>query len=170
MQKALGWKLSDPDKGDQFPVLIGLGSNIDPDYNLPEALRLLARYTHVVRFSSIWQTKAVGSSGPDYLNAAALVKTDLPLEIFRKDVLSRIERKLGRVRSDDKYMDRTIDLDVLVFKGNQIDTELWTQAHIAVPASEVLPRITNQQTGETLLQASRRLKATAVIKERPDLN
>jgi len=164
--------LSGPDKsqGEQGNLaLIGLGSNIDPDRNLPVALDLLSELTHIIQRSSIWKTRAVGSSGPDYLNAAALIKTSLSYEELKSDVLSVIETQLGRVRSANKYMDRTIDLDVLVFNGYEMDPELWTQAHVAVPAAQLLPDLRNTETGETLAASSKRLSKKADLEKIQDL-
>ena len=73
--------------------LLGLGSNLDDRVgNLLEALRLLKRRAAVLRISSLHETLAVG--GPphqaNYLNAAAVVATDLPpVELLA--VLSDIE-------------------------------------------------------------------------------
>ena len=120
-------------------VLIGLGSNLDPDQNISEALRLLGNQVTIRNVSSIYQSPAVGSSGPDYLNSAVLIETDLSLDMLRKNILTPIENQLERVRSSDKYMDRTIDLDVLIFNQTVTDPELWTQVHVAIPASDVLP-------------------------------
>jgi 2-amino-4-hydroxy-6-hydroxymethyldihydropteridine diphosphokinase len=163
------WKLSAQTKNTLTLVLIGLGSNIQPEKNLPAALEQLSKHTAVIKISSVWQTKAVGSSGPDYLNAAVLIGTELTQAELREQVLTRIEAQLGRVRSADKYMDRTIDLDVLVFNGKQVDPELWTQAHVAVPAAQLLPEFTNKDTGETLLSSSLRLADQANLEERQDL-
>jgi 2-amino-4-hydroxy-6-hydroxymethyldihydropteridine diphosphokinase len=163
------WKLSAQNNDGQQGALIGLGSNIEPEKNLLKAFELLADRTQIKRSSSIWQTKAVGSSGPDYLNAAVLIATELPLEKLRGDILSRIETELGRVRSADKYMDRTIDLDVLIFNGKHIDPELWTQAHIAVPAAQILPDLFNHQTGDDLRTTASRLLADMALTERVDL-
>jgi 2-amino-4-hydroxy-6-hydroxymethyldihydropteridine diphosphokinase len=161
--------LSAPNKSHSVKVLIGVGSNIEPERNLPAALRMLAELTHVVKISSIWQTKAVGSNGPDYLNAAVLLDTDLPLTALRKDVLTIIEAQLGRERSADKYKDRTIDLDVLIYNEEQIDPELWTQAHVAVPAAQILPDFKNQETGVKLISVSRKLSVETDLEERRDL-
>lgn len=168
MQKVLGLKLNGPNKPQEEQdnlALIGLGSNIEPGRNLTAALDLLSELTQLIERSSIWKTRAVGSSGPDYLNAAVLIKTDLSYEKLKSDILSEIETQLGRVRSSDKYMDRTIDLDVLVFNDKQIDPELWTQAHVAVPAAQVMPDLRNQETGETLDVSSKRLSKGAGLEK-----
>ncbi|MEJ2447510.1 MAG: 2-amino-4-hydroxy-6-hydroxymethyldihydropteridine diphosphokinase [Anaerolineales bacterium] len=168
----LGLKLSGPNKSqkEQYNLaLIGLGSNIEPDHNLPTALNLLSELTHLIERSFIWKSRAVGSSGPDYLNAAALIETSLSYDELKSDVLSVIETRLGRVRSVNKYMDRTIDLDVLVYNGREMDPELWTQAHVAVPAAQLLPDLRNTDTGETLAASAKRLSKKADLEKIKDL-
>lgn len=150
--------------------LIGLGSNLDPLLNIQEALQLLSEYVIILKRSSIYQSPAVGSNGPDYLNSAVLIKTDLSLDSLRENVLSPIENKLGRIRSEDKYMDRTIDLDVLIFNQTVTDQELWTRAHVAIPAADVLPEFTNPDTGEKISQAAKRLLPGIHIQLRLDLS
>jgi len=170
--KVSGLKLSGPDKSQRELdnlALIGLGSNIEPVHNLPAAMNLLSELTHLIKRSFIWKTRAVGSSGPDYLNAAALIKTSLTCEELKSDVLFVIETQLGRVRSANKYMDRTIDLDVLVFNGREMDPELWTQAHVAVPAAQLLPDLRNSESGETLAASAIRLSKKADLEKVKDL-
>jgi len=98
-------------------------------------------------------------------NMQTLPKGMPTYEELKSDVLSVIETQLGRVRSANKYMDRTIDLDVLVFNGNEMDPELWTQAHVAVPAAQLLPDLRNTETGETLAASSKRLSKKADLEK-----
>jgi len=149
--------------------LIGLGSNLNPEDNMKEAIRLLGELVTIRSFSSVYQSSAVGSSGPDYLNSAALIETELPLELLQKNILASIEKQLKRIRSTDKYMDRTIDLDILIYNQTVIDQELWTQAHVAVPAADILPSFKNPETGEKISQAAKRLLPGTNLYLRSDL-
>jgi 2-amino-4-hydroxy-6-hydroxymethyldihydropteridine diphosphokinase len=153
-----------------LPVLISLGSNIRPKDNLREASRLLSEKVKEIKFSSIWESLAVGSRGPNYLNSAALIDTDLSLEAIKTTIISPIENQLGRLRTADKYSDRTIDLDVLIYNDHVIDPELWTQAHLAVPASELLPDFENPNTGASLLETAAELGGRTEIFQRIDLD
>lgn len=150
-------------------MLISLGSNIEPEKNLPLALKMLAEGALILNTASIWQTPAIGSDGPDYLNTAVLMESHLPPDQLKVQLLSAIEGKLGRTRTSNKNADRTIDLDVLMFDGECRDEELWGQAHVAVPASELLPDCTNPQSGETLANAAKRLSAGSSFIKRTDL-
>jgi 7,8-dihydro-6-hydroxymethylpterin-pyrophosphokinase len=65
---------------------------------------------------------------------------------------------LGRVRTENKYAPRTIDLDILVVDGAVCEPQIWSQAFLAIPLSELLPDYLEPETGETLSQVSTRLK------------
>ena len=129
-------------------VVIGIGSNISPRENMRSSLYLLSRMVSVKALSGIWKTPAVGSPGPDFLNAAVLVSTNFPLIQLRNDILRPIENLLGRVRTLDPNAPRTMDLDPLIFDGNQLDEQLWQYAHMAVPVAEILPAFIDPQSGK----------------------
>jgi len=158
-------KLSEKNKPEFKYVLIGIGSNLFPEQNIKDALYFLGKETQIIQKASIWKTPAVGSDGPDYFNSAVLVKTDLSLEVLKLNILSVIEDKLGRIRTQDKYTDRTIDLDILIYDQVEIDSDLWSQAHVAVPASQITPEFQNQKSGENLSQAARRLLSGTQFQE-----
>jgi 2-amino-4-hydroxy-6-hydroxymethyldihydropteridine diphosphokinase len=146
-----------------------LGSNIAPEQNLPRALALLSQHVEVADASLVWETSAVGSQGPDFLNAAVLVRTNLPPDLLEKRVLKAIEQRLGRVRSADKYAPRPIDIDLVAWDCQVTDPDVWRHAHAAVPVSEVLPCDTTSAAGETLAQAAQRLMQTTPIRPRGEL-
>lgn len=147
-----------------------LGSNVAPERNLPKALILLSQYVEVAEASLVWETPAVGSEGPNFLNAAVLVRTDLPPDLLEKRVLKAIENRLGRVRSADKYAPRPIDIDIVAWDCQVTDPDVWRYAHAAVPVSEVLPCDTRSAAGETLAQAAQRLMKSTDIRPRGELS
>lgn len=159
-----------PDNPGSNRIVIGLGSNINPEDNLKRALQHLSNSATIQSCSGVWQNPAVGSSGPDYLNAAVLITTELSPAILKDRVLCRIEQDLERVRKEDKNADRTIDLDILAVNGIPLDGELWTRPHVSVPAAEVAPELENTETGERLADAARRLHPERDFNLRPDLN
>ena len=97
-------------------VLISLGSNVDRETNLPEALRALQQHPEltVVDTSCIFESPSVGGDYPPFYNAAVVVETELGPDIL-KAALRGIEAGLGRIRTDDKNSPRQIDLDVVLF-------------------------------------------------------
>ena len=97
-------------------AVIGLGSNIDAHKNIRLALRLLGRCDgwRLITVSPIYETDAVGTEGPDFVNAAVLVETDLTPEAMRNR-LRQLEERMGRVRTEDKFAPRPIDFDIVTF-------------------------------------------------------
>lgn len=97
---------------------IALGSNIgDRESHLRAALLRLATLprTRLVAASSFHGTTPVGPiPQPDFLNAAAILETDLsPLELLAQ--LHRIERERARDRArEERWGPRTLDLDLLL--------------------------------------------------------
>lgn len=146
-------------------ILIGVGSNIEPEKNLLRGIQLLAQDCQILQISRVWSTPAVGTNGPDFLNAAVLVQSNLSADELKNQVLRPIEAQLGRQRSADKNAPRPLDLDVLVHGKSILDTEIWTQAHIAVPAAELLPALTHPQTGGQLQDYAQQLEKGQAIRK-----
>jgi 2-amino-4-hydroxy-6-hydroxymethyldihydropteridine diphosphokinase len=150
-------------------VLVEIGSNIRPEKNIKKALSLLGQFSKVIKRGKVWQTPAYGSQGPEYLNISVLLETELTLGLFKKDVLGKIENQLGRTRTSDKYADREIDLDVLIFDNEVIDDELWTLPHVLIPSADVLPDLQNPSTGESICRAAKRLLPGSNFTKRLDI-
>lgn len=151
-------------------VCLLLGSNIAPEVHLPQAVALLAERFAVQRVSRAWETPAVGSDGPNFINAAVLVDTPLDPLAIKNQVLRPLEARLGRVRSADKNAPRTIDIDVVVWDGRPLDADLNRYAHIAIPMAELIPEATLGLGGEPLQHTAERLLQQATIRSRPELN
>jgi 2-amino-4-hydroxy-6-hydroxymethyldihydropteridine diphosphokinase len=140
-----------------------LGSNIEPERHLSLAVKRLQALLIVERVSHAWETPAVGSEGPNFLNAALLVRTDLAPQELKEQVLRPLENELGRVRSLDKNAPRTIDIDVILWDDHVLDETIWHLAHVAVPAEEIWPQPLPGPSGETLVQVAARLERTSPI-------
>jgi 2-amino-4-hydroxy-6-hydroxymethyldihydropteridine diphosphokinase len=124
---------------------------------------------HLLALSTIWETPPVGGYGPNFLNAVALVRTDLSLDDLRIHVLQRIEAELGRIRTEDRYAPRPIDLDILIYDGSVIESSIWVQAFLAVPLAEITPTLTNSKSGETIVQIANRFRKETTIRPRLDI-
>jgi 2-amino-4-hydroxy-6-hydroxymethyldihydropteridine diphosphokinase len=146
-------------------VVIGFGSNISPAENLKSSLYLLGRLVPIEAVSSVWHTPAVSSPGPEFLNAAVLISTQLPIAELRNEILHPIENLLGRVRTKDPNAPRTIDLDILIYDGQMLDQELWKYAHMGVPVAELLPTYTDPLSGDQAIVIAERLRKSSTIKK-----
>ena len=145
---------------DNLAILL-LGSNIEPASNLNNAMELLNCSLSITKTSRIWVTEAVGSKGPDFLNTAVEVKTDLNTYQLKRRIISPTEIGLGRIRTLDKYAPRTIDIDIIIFNGKVLDKNLWDKVFIALPVSEIFPELVNSSTGKTLIETANKLKSSA---------
>jgi len=131
-------------------VCLLVGSNINPCENTRLAMQMLKDAFQVIAVSRVWQTPAEGYTGPDYLNYAALVKTGLDATTLKQSVVLHIETALGRVRTLDKYADRTIDIDIITYDGLLLETSIWERPFAAIPVAELLPGLESPKDGRSL--------------------
>ena len=137
---------------------LSLGSNIQPEVNLPRAVELLQEYGEVRKVSRVWESEAVGSDGPNFLNACALFATPLSRVEVKGQIIRSIETELGRKRSADKYAPRTIDIDIVLFDEQLCDEKFWKQAFVVIPLAEIHPEYKNPITQESVLQVATHLR------------
>lgn len=108
-------------------AVIELGSNINPRKNIPAAILSLKNLFSLKSQSQFVPTKPIGPiQQPPFVNGAVLIETSKSLKEL-KNLLSRVEINLGRVRDANKYSPRTIDLDVIVWNGRIINDDFYTR-------------------------------------------
>ena len=146
-----------------------LGSNIDPAENLRESISLLGKQTRLLELSTCWESAAVGSDGPNFLNMGALVATPLDAASLKEQVLGPIEKALGRERSADKYAPRTMDIDIIIFDGLVLDPEIWRRVYLALIFAEMLPSLTHPGSGTKLAEIAQRLPGRSTAIPHPEL-
>ena len=152
----------------EHQVCLLLGSNIQPERNLPLAVDQLQNRLIILRISSVWETPPVGTAGPSFLNAALVAQTALKQKSLKLQILTPLEAKMGRVRTTDKNAPRPIDLDIILFDGAILDPTLWLFAHRAVPVSEIQPDI-RSEAGETLKEIAAKFMSAGSIRFRSDV-
>jgi 2-amino-4-hydroxy-6-hydroxymethyldihydropteridine diphosphokinase len=115
---------------------VGLGSNLnDPRSQLRSAVAALDAIpaTCCVACSSLYLSKPLGKvSQPDYLNAVAAVDTRLPAAELLKE-LHLVEEQHGRVRGAERWVPRTLDLDLLLYGDAQVAGDVLTVPHPGLP-------------------------------------
>lgn len=111
-------------------VVIALGSNLgDRTSYIDQAVAQLSQVITVLKVSSKIETEPVSEiTQPNYLNAVLIGDTQLDAENLLKK-MQEIETNLGRVRNGTKWAARTIDLDLIIFGDNQIDTKQLKVPH-----------------------------------------
>ena len=150
-------------------AILCLGSNINPEINLLRAIELLAEHGTVYSHSSAWESPAMGSVSPNYLNACLVFLTSLDEETLREKVIRPIETKLGRIRSSDMFAPRTIDIDLVMFDDVAHKEEYWNRAYFLIPLSQIEPEINNPLSHETARQSTERIRSQSWIRERTDV-
>ena len=128
---------------------LSLGSNIEPKANLRSAIAALRERFGGVALSPIYRTQAIGFDGNDFLNAAAIVDTDLTPSAL-DDWLHALEDAHGRDRSGPRFGDRPLDIDIvfydnLVLDGPHLQIPRPELAHAFVlkPLSDIAPDFTD---------------------------
>jgi 2-amino-4-hydroxy-6-hydroxymethyldihydropteridine diphosphokinase len=124
-----------------------LGSNIEPEKHITEAMQALAQAFSVLKKSQFIYTDPVGyKDQPDFLNGSVLVETAFEKrEIVA--TLKEIENKLGRQRNGKKNGPRRIDLDLLLFNGQITDKDIFERDFLKRSIRELLPEIKLEHEG-----------------------
>jgi 2-amino-4-hydroxy-6-hydroxymethyldihydropteridine diphosphokinase len=148
---------------------LNIGSNIQPEIHIPQAIELLRRSTQVEALSQCWETPAVGSEGPNFINLAIRLQTSLDAVSLKTDLIGSIEKALGRVRTQDKNAPRTIDLDIILFDGAVLETNLWRRLFVALPVSELFPDLVEPGSGLSLRKVAENLRQAGTATPRPGI-
>ncbi|MBM7580678.1 2-amino-4-hydroxy-6-hydroxymethyldihydropteridine diphosphokinase [Jeotgalibacillus terrae] len=139
---------------------LSLGSNIgDAKRNLQEAVKMLdaSPSIEVTKVSSIYETDPVGFTDQQvFLNIAAEVKTELSAEGLL-DEAQGVEQSLGRERKIH-WGPRTIDLDILLYDTDNIQSERLTVPHpymhersfVLVPLNEIAAGAVHPVSGKSV--------------------
>ncbi len=157
-------------------AFIGIGSNLgDRAANYREAIARIAAIpdTRIVRQSSIYETEPIGDLKGAFLNGVIEVETELPAEVLMRRLLA-LERIMGRKRvkgrkqsSRGKYRPRIIDLDLLFFNKETIDTRILKVPHprlherrfVLAPMSELAPALIHPKLNASISEMLAGLKS-----------
>ena len=145
-------------------IYLGLGTNQgDREENLKRAIEMLSlalgTYTSL---SSFIETEPWGfESDNSFLNCVVAFKTTLPPTVLL-ETTENIERELGRTAksSGGVYHDRTIDIDILLYGNETIETERLTIPHplmhkrdfVLNPLCEIAPQAIHPVIGKSIAE------------------
>ncbi|WP_146907203.1 2-amino-4-hydroxy-6-hydroxymethyldihydropteridine diphosphokinase [Arenimonas daejeonensis] len=138
---------------------LSLGSNVEPERHLRAAAAALRERFGAVRFSPVYRTPAVGFEGPDFLNCAAAIETDLDPQALNT-WLHALEDMQGRDRSGPRFSSRTLDIDIVLFDdqvlegpGNlQIPRKELQHAFVLKPLCDLAPELRLPGSGRRLAE------------------
>lgn len=141
---------------------IAIGSNLSkPEQQALRAIQALNEHPQLelICCSSLYSSKPMGPQDqPDYINAVACIRTQLsPLELL--DCTQAIENEQGRERKEQRWGARTLDLDIILYQDQILDTPRLTIPHygmkvrefVLYPLHEIAPNLIFPD-GSSLLQ------------------
>ena len=141
-----------------MPVIyLRLGSKGQPEKNLRLGVRELAERFNVLRVSAVYRNEAVGFDGEDFLNAVVVAETDMTVdEVCR--ACDDIHKLAGRRRGKDAFVSRTLDIDLLLY-GNEIiesrrvpRSDVLEYAFVLRPLAEIAPDLRHPVSGRPMAQ------------------
>ncbi|MES2591274.1 MAG: 2-amino-4-hydroxy-6-hydroxymethyldihydropteridine diphosphokinase [Bacteroidota bacterium] len=131
----------------------------DKLFNLKQALKLIEEKAGTIKKESdVFVTAAWGNTDqPDFYNQVLCLQTFLTASDLLKTLLS-IEQILGRVRDEKKWMERTMDIDILFFNNSIINSTDLTIPHpfiqerkfVLVPMAKLEPRLIHPVLGKSM--------------------
>jgi 2-amino-4-hydroxy-6-hydroxymethyldihydropteridine diphosphokinase len=141
-------------------VYLGLGSNLGKRENyLAEAYAMIEKHIgQIVKSSSVYETEPWGFNSDDpFLNTVIESETKLSPSGVLKTIL-KIERLLGRIRGDEQYSSRAIDIDILFYEDLIIDEvslkiphpHLHKRMFVLVPLYEIAPQLIHPVFNKTI--------------------
>ena len=138
---------------------LGLGSNRDAEHNIAAGMQALRQAFEAVEVSPVYRSPAVGFEGSDFLNCAAVIETGMALGEL-KQWLVDLEDRHGRDRSQPKFSDRTLDIDILLYDDLVGDhdglelprDEILKYAHVLKPLADLAPELRHPVTGRTFAE------------------
>lgn len=120
-------------------VYVGLGANLNnPESTIQQAIEALQAIpkSALHGVSKVYRSAPMGPADqPDYINCVVALETELTADSLF-DYTCAIELQHGRTRNGDHWGPRTLDLDILLFGSQTIDTETLTVPHYGLQQRE----------------------------------
>jgi 2-amino-4-hydroxy-6-hydroxymethyldihydropteridine diphosphokinase len=146
-------------------VYVGLGSNLDPQRHLNEAIGGLEQRFGPIRRSAVYRSPAHGRTAADYWNLVAGWTAACGVAALQI-ALEELESAAGRVRPSSAC---SLDLDLLVY-GRRVEARLRVprddvlrRAYVLGPLAELAPELRHPVTGAQVGRAWQALVKDAAL-------
>ncbi len=153
---------------------IGLGSNLSkPIKQIEKAIEKIGIIpkSRLLSVSSLYLSKPMGPQDQnDYINAVLALETALSaIELL--NALQSIENNAGRVRKENRWGARILDLDIILFGNEIINTDRLTIPHygmserefVLLPLAEIPPELI-LPNGESITELSQNIAINSMVK------
>jgi 2-amino-4-hydroxy-6-hydroxymethyldihydropteridine diphosphokinase len=155
-------------------VFLGIGTNLgDREINLEAAVARINEFIGpVLNSSSVYETEPWGFNSKDeFLNMAVKVETELTPSGLLGRILM-IESLMGRVRNQEQYSSRLIDIDILFYDEMIVDEEslkiphqlLHKRKFVLAPMCEIAPELTHPVLKKTIAELLELCEDTSNVK------
>ncbi len=136
-------------------VYVSLGSNIDRERRIREAVAELQGIYDEIELSPVYDSAAVGFDGSNFLNLVAGFDSALDVAVVTQS-FHDIESRLGRDRGLPKFASRSIDLDILLYDDLILDVpgirvprpEILVNAFVLKPLQDIAPTRLHPEAGQ----------------------
>ena len=136
-------------------VAVSIGSNLERERNVRDALDALGKTFGKLLLSPIYESAAYGFDGPPFYNLAVIFETLLDVRAVREKIQA-IENQQGREVGENRSGSRSLDLDLLlygnaIFHEQELDVprrEILEHSYILKPLADLLPGLPHPVTGE----------------------
>lgn len=137
-------------------IYIGVGSNIDREHFVRSGIQALAAHFAELRFSTVYESQAVGFNGSNFYNLVVEARTCQSVtEVLA--TLKQIEFAHGRPLNAKKFSARTLDLDLLCYdqllQEEPVElprAEILTSAFVLRPLAELNPELVHPRLGQSV--------------------
>lgn len=127
-------------------IFASLGSNQNREENIRSAVQSLRTIFGTLRLSSVYQNKAVGFDGDDFLNMVVAFNSDMTPQAIQQQ-FRQIEDEHGRIRHGERFAPRLLDIDLMLYGDLVCDEaglklpriDIIEYAFVLLPLAELKP-------------------------------
>ena len=159
----------------QNTLLLSLGTNMGHKLKNLETCIMAIHNTiaTVVKVSKVYETPAWGFEGDVFYNCAIMIHSHKSAQKILSNII-KLEKKLGRIRKNtEQYESRNIDIDIISFNDEIIETEnlkiphihLQNRKFVLFPMNDIAPKWYHPKLNKTISELLNCCEDTSAIKE-----
>jgi len=152
-------------------VYVGIGSNIDKHKHVEVGVAALSSLGDVTTMSTIYECPAMGFDGNTFFNLIVEMKTSLNISEFSNH-LKKIEIEWDRDPEAEKFQNRTLDLDIILFgecihegKPQVPREDIYKYPFVIQPLFELCSERIIPSDGRSVRQIWQQAKGLGVLKK-----
>lgn len=156
-------------------IVLSLGTNMGHKFeNLQTCIMAIHKtIATVVDISKVYETPAWGFEGDVFYNCAIMIHSHKSAQKILNEIL-KLEKKLGRIRTNsEQYESRNIDIDIISFNDESIETEnlkiphihLQNRKFVLFPMNDIAPKWKHPKLNKSISELLYFCEDTSEIKE-----